>query len=45
MENSKEKYYTELYITITNSNGHNNTPLSRLNIRKAVLRSMREDEE
>ena len=45
MGNSKGKYYTELYNTITNINNHNNTPLSSANIQEAVLEVMREDEE
>ena len=43
-ENSKEKYYTKLYNTITDFNDHNNTPLSSMDIWEAVLRVMKEDE-
>ena len=45
MENSKDKYYTELCNTITNYNDCKNTPLSNMNIWEEILQVMREEEE
>ena len=41
----KENYYPELSDTLTNFNDKNNTPLSNVNIKEAILIFMREDEE
>ena len=45
MANSKDKYYTELYNTITYYNDRNNTPLSSVKILEAILKFRREDKE
>ena len=45
MENSKDKYYTELCNTKTDYNDHRNMPLSNFNTREAILQVMIEEEE
>ena len=44
MENSRDKYYTELVSTITDCNDRNSAPLSNDNIRDEIHRSISEEE-
>ena len=44
MENTKDKYWTEMYDTITNYNCQNNTPLYNSNIREAIDKVIRKEQ-
>ena len=41
MENANNKHWTEMYDTITNYNDWNNTPLSNVKIREAIVQVTR----
>ena len=45
MLEKKENYYAELSNTRNTFNKNNNTPLSNVNIREAILKAMIEDKE
>ena len=40
---SRDRYYTEMFKTITDYNEHNNTLLSNLNIREAIRKVTEEE--
>ena len=44
MKNTKEKYWSEMYDTITNYNDRNYTPLSNTNIREAIDKEIMEEQ-
>ena len=43
MENSRDKYYTEIYKTLDNYNDLNDAPLSNDNIREAIHKVIEEE--
>ena len=43
MATSKDKYYTEIFNTLTDYNERNHTPLSSVNIREEIRRVMEEE--
>ena len=43
METSRDKYYTEMFKTLTDYNYHKNTPLSNANIWQAIRKVMEEE--
>ena len=44
MENAKEKYWGEMYDTMTKYNDQHHTPLSKVNIIEAIYQVMREED-
>ena len=44
MENLKDKYWTEMYDTITNYNERNHAPLSNSSIRESIDKVMLEEQ-
>ena len=43
METSRDRYYTEIFKTLTYYNDRNNTPLSNEKIREAINKVMEEE--
>ena len=43
MATSRDKYYTEMFKTLTDYNNHNNTPLSNSKTQQAIRKSIKEE--